>query len=207
MKFSPICGLLAVLLCTALSANAQKTAVILINEQPTRVVLENGEIAQVKGVVPAHMNGYEAAPRDAFQKIPLESIEILNPQSETPVALSLAENVPGTTEAGTTGDTADGSNTATLSKSINFSFESATLSEESLQTIESYAKVLNNRTSKSILLKSWYKDGDARSEELVRNRLDACRQYLETRGVASNIILTSLVGSNRESRFVTVILN
>jgi len=207
MKFFPRLGLCAVLLSLGVLLQAQKTAIVLINEQPTRVVIKDGEITEIKSLVPGYMTGYQKAQADKFQKVPLQSIEYLKASDSVVIAAYKGENsIPDSIAPEDKTSTATKSDKA-LSQSVNFDFESAILSDLALETIEAYAELLNSGSARSILLKSWYKDGDQKSEELVRNRLAACRQYLETRGVASNIILTSLIGSNRESRIVSVVLN
>lgn len=207
MKFFSRLGLCAVLLGLGVLLQAQKTAIVLINEQPTRVVIKDGEITEIKSLVPGYMSGYQKAPADNFQKVPLQSIEYLKASDSIVIAAFRGENTITDNKALEEKAAVVDKTKKALSQSINFDFESAILSELALETIEAYAELLNSGSARSILLKSWYKDGDQQSEELVRNRLDACRQYLETRGVASNIILTSLIGSNRESRFVSVVLN
>lgn len=202
MKFLPTTGLIVTLALQCSITFSQKTAIVLINEQATKVELTDGEITAVYNAVPGHMNGYSKAPNDDFRKIPLQQLDtdrlLAVQQSADPADKDLF--LPEPEEPAT-----DESNA--LNQAVYFDFESAILSNEALGTIENYADVLKARQANSVLLKSWYKNGDANSEKLVKNRLDACRAYLETQGVGSNIILTSLIGSNRESRFVSLILN
>ena len=203
MKFIPKCGLIvAFALSTQLSIG--QSAIVLINEQPTRVKIENGEITAVYEKVPNYMDGYKKAPEDAFKKLPLKAI--------TGSQVYVFEDTPEPAEINTTEDTGetievDAVEDSELASAIDFNSGSAILSNIALTTIEDYAKQLKNSEVKSILLKSWYRSGDSNSQELVKNRLEACRAYLESQGVASNVILTSLIGSNRESKFVSVIVN
>ena len=192
MIFFSRIGLCTVLLALGVLLQAQKTAIGLINEQPMRLFIKDGEITEIKSLVPGYMAGYQKAPVDNFQKVALQPIEYFKASDSVAVAALKGGNAK-TDKA--------------LSQSINFDFESAILSDLALETIEACAELLKSGSARSILLKSWYKDGDQQSEELVSNRLEACRQYLETKGVASNIILTSLIGSGRESRFISVVLN
>jgi len=199
MKFFPQSGLIFILaFCTQIGL--AQTAIVLINEKPTRVKLEDGEITAVYNEVPNYMDGYEKAPEDAFKKLPLQRIN-----NDIEVVAQ-----PAVAVADTESDSdieIDAPEKPELEPSVYFEKNSAILTDESLATIQAYATRFKDRSNKSILLKAWYRSGDERSQELVENRLDACRAYLETNGVASNIILTSLIGSNRESKFVSVILN
>jgi outer membrane protein OmpA-like peptidoglycan-associated protein len=209
MKFYPHCGLTIILAFITHIGWAQ-TAIVLINEQPTRVSLNNkGEISKVYNKVPGYMSDFKKAPRDEFKKFELSDIDnnedlvMMAPQtlSETDATQAAAVNAQKEEAI----DIEDSDNR--VSPSIYFDMASAILSEESLNTIKAYASVLKERGANSVLLKSWYKSGDKKSQELVENRLEACRQFLETQGVASNIILTSIVDSNRESSYVSVIVN
>lgn len=177
-----------------------QSAIVLINEQPTRVKLEDGEITTVYEKVPNHMDGFAKAPEDAFSKLELSQFN-----ADVP---AVADN--DTTESDTEDiQILDDSHleVANIDESVNFDYDSAILTPGALTTIKSYASVIKSNDKYTVMLKSWYKSGDQRSQELVKNRLDACKAYLEANGVPSNIIVTSMIGSNRESKFVSVILN
>ena len=200
MKFLPTSGLIVVFaFCTQIGI--AQTTVVLINEKPTRVKLQDGEIAAVYNEVPGYMKGYKKSPADAFQKLDIKLIEG-GIDSDTPVA---AEELPNDVapEATTSFDTSSD----LPEPYVNFDSGSAILTDASLTTIQSFASAMKSGNRKSILLKSWFKSGDGGSQELIQNRLDACRAYLESQGVPSNRILTSLIGSNRESKFVSVVIN
>ena len=208
MIFFSRIGLCTVLLALGVLLQAQKTAIGLINEQPMRLLIKDGEITEIKSLVPGYMAGYQKAPVDNFQKEALQPIEYFKASDSVAVAALKGGNAKTDNNLVVDETTATVHKTdKALSQSINFDFESAILSDLALETIEACAELLKSGSARSILLKSWYKEGDQQSEELVSNRLEACRQYLETKGVASNIILTSLIGSGRESRFISVVLN
>ncbi len=204
MKFFPKFGLLLSLVLTT-HLGISQSAVILINEKPTRVVLKNGDIAEVKNLVPRYMDGYKRSPKDDFIKLPFEFLNdnraMASSTSDTPVIeeFIVSESVNNENYEEDITDSED--------KAVYFDFDSAILTAEALEAIKSYSTEIKENKIQSILLKSWYKSGDSNSYELINNRLTACRQYLEANGVPSNLILTSTVGSNRESRFVSILIN
>ena len=207
MKIIPTRGLFIILLLSSATLMSQ-TKVVLINEVPTRVEIADGDITAVNSEVPGYMNGYTKSPQSNFIRAPYQLPKPVAAYAELDSPEIDLSNVPALTDTNETDDSEISDDMIDeLNNSLFFDYGSAILSEENIKNLDGFAEKLKSRSAKTILLKSWFRGGDDESHTVVKNRLDACKQYLETKGVASNIILTSQIGSNRESRFVTVVLN
>jgi len=184
MKITPIVLFLGFFLISGSILSQSK--VVLINEIPTKVDIENNEIASIHESVPSYMKGYEKAPRDIFRKIwPGETVKLLaaapkDPKSEVKTAITESDNA------------------------IRFNSDSYSLSENTKLNLDKLAQKILDSKSTSILLKSFYKLGDVDSQELTINRLDACKDYLQTKGIQGSLILTSFTGSENQTDKVSV---
>ena len=163
---------------------SSQSTIVLINEIPTKVDLNGSEITSINEKVPSYMNGYRNSPKSEFRRIwPGEVVDIKAMVSvDPPVA---EESIPEQEEA------------------IRFEESSFVLSSTTKDNLDKLVEQIKTQNSNTVLLKSWYKLGDTGSQELTINRLDACKSYLESKGVQGSIIITSFTGAESQTDFVS----
>jgi hypothetical protein len=186
MKITPN-NYLFIFLLFASFLSGQST-VVLINEVPTRVEIDGGEITAINEKVPSYMRGYEKSPKDAFRK--------LWPGEDLPV---LADNQ-------TDGDAIAESNAVLPKEAISFKANSYELGEDTKANLAKLAQQIREENRTSVVLKSWYKIGDFQSQDLTINRLDACKDFLVTNGVQGSLIVTSFTGTEKQVNHVQATL-
>ncbi len=177
--------------------------VVLINGVPTKVKLNGSEIVKVLGVENNYLAGY-ATSQNEFQ-----TVDPTDPTSAPTVAS--ADTNPTTRSASNASSpaTTQSSNSATTAFSGNyFKFDrnSALLSQLSINEIKDYAKKITSGQASSVILQSFYRTNSLRSEQLVKNRLDACKKYFELNGVSASAITTESIANDRQSDKVSITL-
>ena len=198
MKYLPLTTVVVISLLSTTSSFGQVKA--LINGVATDVDHINGELTAIYKQFPNYMNDFEDAPFDIFQKVPPR----LNQEGfvEVEQTTSSLESTVTPSKEMVKGD----GKKAKENNAIFFIGSTSDMNKKSVTKIKSFSDKITKGDSKSVLLKAWYKLDDPKSEELVKSRLDVCKAEMEANGVPSNLILTSILGSSKESRFVTVLL-
>lgn len=221
-----------IVLLSAMFASAQ--TVVLINGVPTKVKLDGKQIVSIIGPADGHMNGYPiSATQIPYTDPGLDKINgtgVLDETTTSPVAAvssAPTATAPSATTAAPSATTAAPSATtvtaAPSSDSTNngnspvkpkalagnyFKFDrnSALLSELAINEIKDYADKITNGTSSSVTLQAFYRTNSKRSEQLIKNRLDACQKYFELNGVAKSAINVEMVAEAKQSDKVSVII-
>lgn len=201
MKYLPILTLLLGIVICMPQSNAQVK--VLVNGVATTVNHENGNITAIYDSLPNYMDGYEKAPYDLFKKVP--------PRLDSNAFAEVDQTPPQTK-----GDMAKEPTVKEIAKldrqrakknnAIYFDDDTAEIRALSNKKLMYFSEKIKSGTSKSVLLKAWYEIDNEESQELVKNRLETCKLKMEKQGVPSNLILTSILGSSKESKFVTVLL-
>lgn len=181
MKIIPNILVFISLICASMLTG--QSTIVLINEVPTRVEVDNGELTSINETVPSYMRGYEKAPGDAFRK--------LWPGEVLP-ARAADSNESGAAVASEEADHA-----------LNFRAYSSSLTAKTKANLDKLAEEIKSKGSSTVLLKSSYKVGDLSSQQLTINRLKACKDYLEANGIQGSIILTSFTGEETQANHVT----
>lgn len=197
MKYLPTLTLIILLMGVKSDSFGQVKA--LVNEVATDVDHKKSNLTALYNKYPRYMDGFEKAPYDPFTKVPPR----LNIQNFADLQSSdsdlLAQNNSETPF----------DNIKLKKKKDDFIyFEGATanLINSSLPKISAYSEGIKDGISKSILIKGWYKSEDKQSQKLIEKRLDVCKLKLEENGVPSNLILTSILGSNKEKRHLSLLV-
>ena len=190
MKIIPTVSLTSLLLLLCFSISAQTMA--LVNGVATKVKYQDGELLEIYDTYPNYMNGFELPSEDNFTKVPPRLLQLEQPVAEE--ALAEADIMKKTEEY-------------KVNNALFYDESSNTLDAESVIRVAGYANNYKSKTTKSFLLKGWYNNTDDESQKRIKQRLDEGKKALEKQGVPSNLILTSLIGASKESRFVTVITN
>ena len=166
--------------------NAQKT--VLVNGEATLVTLSNNDIASVKGSKANHMSGYAQPSSDIYKKV--------KPRigNSVPSTRTIPAPVSNTKEP-----------LMRNTESVSFADGNSDVSAEAKKYLNSVAKSVKSGEVKTILLKTWYKSGDTDNISLTRRRLDSCKRFLESKGVVSNLILTSMVAKSKSSSEIAVL--
>lgn len=149
--------------------NAQ--SIVLINGVPTQVTLEGEEVTSIQGTVDNHMAAYDNTTKGDFQKVPARDYNVARDAS-----LELD----------------DDAFTDVSGNYLKFRTGSAILSNLALNEIKDYADKLNSGQAETIVLESFYKEGDTKDKKLVENRVEACRKMFELNGIGKNLIVTSV---------------
>ncbi|NNE16393.1 MAG: hypothetical protein HKN51_15540 [Saprospiraceae bacterium] len=169
----------------------------LVNEVATKVDHTNGQITAVHETYPNYMDGFEKAPNDIFHKVPpriqpdKEMRSQVNVIDKWILDSSLASN---------------DRNKQIRRNAIFFNSDSSQIQSNSVRRVQNFARKIISGQMKSVVLKSWFKVDDLESRDLVQERLEACKLAMVENGVPSNLILTSILSSDQESRFVTVMV-
>lgn len=185
MKFTSLKFILVGLCLYASSATAQ---IILVNGQPTEVEIQNNELTKIKGKVTGHMTDYRSAPSDKFTKVSPRLDEIITSKA----VLAESDNISGST--------------INNLKTVSFDDQSTFIDKDGQKFLDNIVSTIKSGKSTTILLKSWYKSGDKSDIALTRQRLDACKRYLEDQGIISNLILTSMVAKSDKSADIAVFM-
>jgi len=205
MKYLPFFALFVCLLCFSTNTNGQVK--VLVNEVPMDVDHTNGELLALYKKYPNFMDGYEKAPFDPFKKVQ-PRINDLNFATNDKKALQSRGEMNDNTQA-TPSNVTD--NEKALKKSLKdkyiyFVGGTSNIDDKSLIKVKNFSEKIKNGESKSILIKGWYKMDNDSSQKLIQDRLEGCKFKLEEAGVPSNLILTSILGSNKESKYVSILL-
>lgn len=177
--------------------------VVLINGVPTKVKLNGSEIVKVLGVENNYLAGY-ATSQNEFQ-----TVDPTDPTSASPVASANTNSTTRSAPSASSPATSQSSNSTTTAFSGNyFKFDrnSALLSQLSINEIKDYAKKITSGQASSVILQSFYRTNSQRSEQLVKNRLDACKKYFELNGVSASAITTESIANDRQSDKVSITL-
>jgi len=177
-------------------------SVILINGVPTQVRLEGTEIVEVKGEAKNYLAGFDSsAVSTGFQYAELRMNQRTPAVAEAPVRQATKPNV-----APSLSSPRAASSPFISGNYFKFGSNSALLSDTSLKEIRQYSEKIKSGKASSVLLESFHVDGNASSQELVMNRLEACKNYFEVNGVPSNLIVTNIYPNDKESDKVSVTL-
>jgi outer membrane protein OmpA-like peptidoglycan-associated protein len=198
MKKIPILTLLTFLLFVSNQSIGQVK--VLINEVATDVDHLNGNIIASHKQYPNFMNGYESAPFDPFTKVPPR----LNDQNYADTSLANTNIASNLTEPVST-PILSSNRVIREDKLVYFIGNTTKLKKNSLSIVSAFSDRIAKGKSKSILITGWYKTDDKASQKLIKERLEACKAKLEKSGVPSNLILTSIFGSNSEKSYLSVI--
>jgi len=172
----------------------------LVNGVATDVDQKNGNVTALYSEFPNYMDGYEKAPFDPFKKVP-PRMNILNYAEAT--FLKQADKQSTLKQA-----KASANNTPRSSKRdkfIYFEGNSSTINKNSLPKVASNSKKIIEGKAKSLLIKGWFKKNDDSSKQRIERRLEVCKAELEEKGVPSNLILTSIMESNKELRYLSIL--
>ena len=201
--------LVAVIACSSNFAHTQ--TVVILNGVPTKVQLEGDKIVSILEEVPNYLgNGYENKSTEI--KYGAKGNIIEGTVASTPTAAATLTTTSSVTKTTTTTTTTTTATTQTQSTSpiignyFKFSGNSALLSELSISAIKDYAKKIASGEASSVTLESFYQTDNARSEQLISNRLDACKKYFELSGVSSSQIKTNKIADTNQSNKVSVTL-
>ncbi len=171
------------LVCSAIT---QAQYVVLVNGNATKVDLDGSDVVALHEELPRYMRGFEKAPYDGFMKtMPLSNIE----------DIIVAED---------SGDIIYENDPSLPPNALYFDPDLATLTKSTIAALKNYATMIKESNSKSVILKSWYKLGDINSQELISNRLEACKQYLEINGIQGSLIFTSFTASKNATDYVSI---
>ena len=155
--------------------------VVLVNGEAAAVELEGSQVTAINRQLPNYMRGFIKPGSDIFLKAPLF------PGEEAAVAEDTGVEKP-----------------VLLANAVFFENNSAILSNKTIESLKKYAQTAQKNGPKTIILKSWYEVGNENSQELVNNRLEACKEFLEINGVQGSLIFTSFTGADEETDYVTV---
>jgi outer membrane protein OmpA-like peptidoglycan-associated protein len=166
---------------------AQKT--VLVNGEATKVTVSDNNITSIKGTSPGYMAGYADASNDVFTKVQprLGSTQATTSRASAPVAAK-KEPLLSNTDA------------------VSFAEGAYEIEADAKKYLNSVAKSVKSGEVKTILLKTGYKTGDSDDISLTRRRLDSCKRHLESKGVGSNLILTSMVARKDASTKIAVLM-
>jgi len=180
-------------------------SVILINGVPTQVRLEGTEIIEVKGEVKNYLSGFDSSSVSSGFKYAELRLENQPPA----VAAAPVKQTTQTTQTKVVENVSSPVLTTSPFISGNyfkFDSNSALLSETSLKEIKIYSDKIKSGKATSVLLESFHVNGNADSIQLIKNRLEACKNYFEVNGVPSNVIVTNLYPNDKQSDKVSVTL-
>ncbi len=202
------------------TGNSQ-TAIIL-NGTPTMVTLNGKDITKIHGEAIDFMNGFKQSPKGIFKfaplgKNPAATSRIVNEgiaQTEVEKVVAPEKTIIVQNNAVIVKETGNSQiKTTEISRTeiksgtyILFESKSALLITTALKDLDGYADKIKAGEASSVVLESFYRRGDRKSEELVKNRMEACKQYLELKGVPINIIATNISQSMRETEKISVTL-
>lgn len=163
--------------------------VVLVNGVATKVSLKEGNITSIYDAVPNHMQGFASDSVDGFQKV--------RPRTGTKAVESAPAILAGPSEIKVNSD-----------YKFNFDDATAVLTESNKEMIGKFASKITEGKASSIQLSTTHKKNDLKNQKLSENRLTAIKKYLQSVGVNSNLILTSVVegGNSSEHGVVSLLL-
>ena len=162
--------------------------VVLINGVPTKVELSGTEIVKVIGVDDNYMAGFDNR-QSQFKNVNQDA-------AVTSVNLPVEDVIPSNTIK----------DSPISGNYFKFERNSALLSQLSINEIKDYASKVTSGQASKVTLQSFYESSSARSEQLTKNRLDACKKYLELNGVSASAITIESIPNDRQSDKVSITL-
>jgi len=173
-------------------------SVILINGEAHQVNLKGQEVTKVTGPVKGHMEGYSSK-QDNFQKASLNNTQ---PNQSIPdrgqVAAAASKKVVTTTVTS--------SDKIKTGNNLIFKPGSSELDNKAKRQLKLNAADIVTKISKSVLLETSYLRSDKESERLAKDRLEACKAFLEKNGVRSNVIISNSRRADAVANGVSIIL-
>ncbi len=166
----------------------QTKTVVLINSVASEATLsQSGDILEVHREIPDHMRGYAKAPVNAFQYSPLRVGQTIAavPEDRPETAAVPEEPTPDV-----------------IGNAIVFADGSAILDPSAMTRMDQIIRNMRSGGQRIIQLNSLYDLESATSRELAQNRLDACKSYLELKGVQGSNILIILDAANTDRNYI-----
>ena len=185
MTFTSLKFILVVLCFYAGTAVGQT---ILVNGQATKVEILDKDLKKVNGKVNGHMTEYQSPSNDKFTKVGPR----IGSQDQVKPKPRLDEKVSGSIISNL--------------KTVSFKGKSTDISMDGQKFLDDIVNTIKSGKSTTILLKTWYMAEDKADIAITRKRLDACKRYLESEGIVSNLILTSMVAKENKSSDIAVFM-
>ena len=185
MTFTSLKFILLVLCLYACTATGQT---ILVNGQATEVEILDKNLRKVKEKVNGYMVEYQSPSNDKFTKVSPRlnnQVQIKPAQIQNEIVLS---------------------STISNLKTVSFEGQSSDINMDGKKFLDDIINTIKSGKSSTILLKTWYTSGDKSDIAITRNRLEACKRYLESEGIVSNLILTSMVAKEGKSSDIAVFM-
>lgn len=194
----------------------QAQTIVLLNGVPTKVMLEGTKIVSIGESVDAHMAGYAAATTEIEYSdnpdfIDATSTDSYRKPSSTAIASTPVTSAPtAAVDTPTPPKVKPEAVLPAVEKPLvagnyfNFSGNSALLSASAIDQIKEYSQKILTGEASSVLLESFFDASNKRSEELVQNRLDACKRYFEVNGIANNLVQVNKIADKTQSNKVSV---
>jgi len=189
--------------------------VVLINGVPTKVTLDGTKIVSVIGPAENHLKNFTSATSEiSYASADIDKINGAGVSDET-TSSPTASVSTGTPDTGTVTTTTATTATTTPTESkpaalagnyFKFERNSALLSELSINEIKDYADKITNGSASSVTLQAYYRANSKRSEQLIKNRLDACKKYFELNGVSTSAIKIEKLPEEQQSDKVSVLV-
>ena len=203
-----ICRILLISVVTFSSNLAYTQSVVILNGVPTRVQLDGDKIVSILEEVPNYLSSeYERKNTEIKHGDPANVVkDAKTSQPAEAIAVNATTKAKSTETTETVETKTTISSEPLVSKKFKFSGNSALLSELSISEIKNYAKKVISGEASSVTLESFFQTGNRRSEQLINNRLDACKKYFELSGVDSSKIMTNKIADNNQSNEVSVTL-
>ncbi len=161
---------------------------ILVNGQATEVEILDKDLKKIKNQVDGYMADYQSPSSDKFTKV---SPRLGNQVQVKPEQIQ-DESVAGSTISNL--------------KTVSFEGQSTDINMAGKKFLDDIVNTIKSGKSTTILLKTWYKSGDKSNIAITRQRLEACKRYLESEGIVSNLILTSMVAKDDKSSDIAVFM-
>ncbi len=160
-------------------AQTAKKTVILVNGVATEVMLNaDGTIESQSKEVPDYMAGYIKPPANLTRTV----------STSNPIINEVASEKAGT------------------SNIIAFGSDEVALDSKDMESLEALIDQINAADKGFVLLRSTFDKSSTSSDIITQKRVNACKKYLELRGVQPNKILISLEPGNTTSQEVSVFI-
>jgi len=185
MTFTSLKFILVVLCFYAGTTTGQT---ILVNGQATEVEILDTDLKKVKEKVSGYMVEYQSPSNDKFTKVSPR----LDNQIQTKQVQVQDERVANSTISNL--------------KTVSFKGQSTDINMDGKKFLDDFVNTIKSGKSSTILLKTWYMSGDKSDIAITRQRLEACKRYLESEGIVSNLILTSMVAKEDKSSDIAVFM-
>lgn len=179
--------------------------VVLINGVPTKVELAGSEIVKVIGVENNYMAGFSNTQND-YQTVDPSTGAVSSPIATTSTSSTITSAT--TTTSTVISQPVESPTAAPIVSGNYFKFDrnSALLSQLAINEIKDYATKVTSGQASNITLQSFYTTNNKRSEQLTKNRLEACKKYLELNGVSPTAITVESIPNDRQSDKVSITL-